>query len=119
MAQHLWSAQFVFESIVSCQLICNQQVIGSGPTLAPFRPGCLDGRCKVSPTLRANPERQLEADQGAHPDDPEQVSLYEVERTDIFVLVIGESYGEITEREYDRARDLRGCLRSFTSGRAV
>ena len=38
---------------------------------------------------------------GAHPDDPETVSLVEVERTDVFVLVIGESYGEITEREYD------------------
>ena len=49
--------------------------------------------------------------QGAHPDDPEQVSLREVERTDIFVLVIGESYGEITEREYDRARELnKPCL---------
>ena len=29
------------------------------------------------------------------------VSLLKVERTDIFVLVIGGSYGEITEREYD------------------
>lgn len=71
--------------------------------------------------LRAILRRQLEmlgigafvyeADQGAHPNDPEQVSLHEVERTDIFVLVIGESYGEITEREYDRARDLsKPCL---------
>jgi hypothetical protein len=42
-----------------------------------------------------------EADQGAHPSDPEQLSLREVERTDLFVLVIDDSYGEITEREYD------------------
>jgi Domain of unknown function (DUF4062) len=59
--------------------------------------------------LRAILRRELEAlgnsafvyesDQGAHPDDPEKVSLQEVERSDIFVLVIGDSYGEITERE--------------------
>ncbi|HKU77808.1 MAG TPA: DUF4062 domain-containing protein [Pyrinomonadaceae bacterium] len=47
-----------------------------------------------------------EFDLGAHPDDPETVSLLEVERTDVFVLVIGRSYGEITEREYERAREL-------------
>jgi len=52
-----------------------------------------------------------EADLGAHPGDPEEVSLEEVARTDIFVLVIGESHGEITEREYDRARELnKPCL---------
>jgi hypothetical protein len=37
-----------------------------------------------------------EVELGARPDDPETVSLLEVERTDVFVLVIGESYGEIT-----------------------
>lgn len=52
-----------------------------------------------------------EVELGARPDDPETVSLLEVERTDVFVLVIGESYGEITEREYDRARELnKPCL---------
>jgi len=52
-----------------------------------------------------------EVELGARPDDPETVSLLEVERTDIFVLVIGGSYGEITEREYDRARELnKPCL---------
>src|SRR5262245_10194783 len=52
-----------------------------------------------------------EAALGALPDDPEQVSLSEVARTDLFVLVIGESHGEITEREYDRARELnKPCL---------
>ena len=61
-----------------------------------------------------------EVDQGAHPDDPEQVSLLEVERTDILVLVIGESYGEITEREYDRARELdKPCLVYERLGRAT
>jgi hypothetical protein len=48
---------------------------------------------------------------GANPSDPEKVSLLEVEQTDVFVLVIGDSYGEITEREYDRARELgKPCL---------
>jgi hypothetical protein len=52
-----------------------------------------------------------EADTGAKPDDPETVSLLEVERTDIFVLVIGDTHGAITEREYDRARELgKPCL---------
>ena len=52
-----------------------------------------------------------EAALGAHPNDPEQVSLSEVAQTDLFVLVIGESHGEITEREYDRARELnKPCL---------
>jgi hypothetical protein len=52
-----------------------------------------------------------EVELGARPDDPETVSLFEIERTDVFVLVIGGSYGEITEREYDRARELnKPCL---------
>src|ERR1700741_1679955 len=52
-----------------------------------------------------------EVELGARPDDPETVSLLEIERTDILVLVIGGSYGEITEREYDRARELnKPCL---------
>jgi hypothetical protein len=33
------SPQFVFETIVSCQLICNQQVIGSSPTFGSFQAG--------------------------------------------------------------------------------
>lgn len=71
--------------------------------------------------LRAHLHRELEklridafvyeVQLGARPDDPETVSLLQVERTDIFVLVIGRSYGEITEREYDRARELnKPCL---------
>ena len=52
-----------------------------------------------------------ELDLGARPDDPETVSLLEVEKTDVFVLVIGRTYGEITEREYERARELnKPCL---------
>jgi hypothetical protein len=59
-----------------------------------------------------------EADQGAHPSDPEQLSLREVERTDLFVLVIDDSYGEITEREYDKARELdKPCLAYERLGR--
>ena len=46
-----------------------------------------------------------EFDSGARPEDAETVSLLEVEKTDVFVLVIGRSYGEITEREYEHARD--------------
>ena len=38
-----------------------------------------------------------EVELGARPEDPETVSLLEVERTDVFVLVIGGSYGEITD----------------------
>lgn len=61
-----------------------------------------------------------EVELGAHPDDPETVSLLEVERTDIFVLVIGGSYGEITEREYDKARELnKPCLVYERLGRAT
>ena len=61
-----------------------------------------------------------EVEQGARPDDPETVSLLEVERTDIFVLVIGGSYGEITEREYDRARELnKPCLVYERLGRSI
>ena len=61
-----------------------------------------------------------EAELGARPDDPETVSLLEVERTDVFVLVIGGSYGEITEREYDRARELnKPCLVYERLGRST
>ena len=61
-----------------------------------------------------------EVELGARPDDPETVSLLEVERTDVFVLVIGESYGEITEREYDRARELnKPCLVYERLGRST
>jgi hypothetical protein len=71
--------------------------------------------------LRATLHRELntlgidafvyELEQGAHPDDPETVSLYEVERADLLVLIIGYSYGEVTEREYDKARELnKPCL---------
>src|SRR5215217_3658330 len=57
---------------------------------------------------------------GARPDDPETLSLLQVERTDIFVLVIGRSYGEITEREYDRARELnKPCLVYERLGRSI
>lgn len=60
-----------------------------------------------------------EADQGAHPDDPEQVSLEEVGKTDVFVLIIGDSWGEVTEKEYDRARELgKPCLVYERRGRA-
>lgn len=52
-----------------------------------------------------------ESELGARPEDPETVSLLEVEKTDVFVLVIGRTYGEITEREYERARELnKPCL---------
>ena len=61
-----------------------------------------------------------EVELGARPDDPETVSLLEVERTDVFVLVIGESYGEITEREYDKARELnKPCLVYERLGRST
>ena len=61
-----------------------------------------------------------EVELGARPDDPETVSLLEVERTDVFVLVIGGSYGEITEREYDRARELnKPCLVYERLGRST
>ena len=61
-----------------------------------------------------------EVELGARPDDPETVSLLEVERTDVFVLVIGRSYGEITEREYDRARELnKPCLVYERLGRST
>jgi hypothetical protein len=52
-----------------------------------------------------------EADKGALTDDPETASMKEVDRTDIFILIIGDTYGEITEREFQRARDLgKPCL---------
>ncbi len=61
-----------------------------------------------------------EAELGARPEDPETLSLLEVERTDIFVLVIGRSYGEITEREYDKARRLnKPCLVYERLGRST
>ncbi len=61
-----------------------------------------------------------EVELGARPEDPETVSLLQVERTDIFVLVIGRSYGEITEREYDRARELnKPCLVYERLGRST
>src|ERR1044072_4551892 len=80
--------------------------------------------------LRAHLQRQLEKVSldafvyevalGARPDDPETVSLLQVERTDVFVLVIGRTYGEITEREYDRARELnKPCLVYERLGRAT
>ncbi len=59
-----------------------------------------------------------EVDLDAHPDDPETVSLLEVERTDLLALIIGDSYGEITEREYDHARELgKPCLIYERQGR--
>ncbi|HEU4712368.1 MAG TPA: DUF4062 domain-containing protein [Pyrinomonadaceae bacterium] len=81
----------------------------------------ISSRMQELEDLRAHLHRELkkvsidafvyEFDLGARPDDPETVSLLEVERTDILVLVIGRSYGEITEREYDRARELnKPCL---------
>src|SRR6185503_16017881 len=61
-----------------------------------------------------------EVELGARPDDPETVSLLEVERTDIIVLVIGESYGEITGRKYDRTRELnKPCLVYERLGRSI
>ena len=47
-----------------------------------------------------------EAVQGALPEDAESASLRMVSRCDVFVLILGESWGEITEREYDKARVL-------------
>src|SRR6185369_14949605 len=81
----------------------------------------ISSRMQELEDLRAQLQRELEKvgidafvyeiALGARPDDPETVSLLQVERTDIFVLVIGRSYGEITEREYDRARELnKPCL---------
>jgi hypothetical protein len=80
--------------------------------------------------LRAHLQRELEkvsieafvyeVSLGARPDDPETVSLVQVERTDIFVLVIGRSYGEITDREYDPARALnKPCLVYERLGRST
>ena len=52
-----------------------------------------------------------EADTGALPDDPETASLRELDRCDVLILVIGGSWGEITERKYDRAREInKPCL---------
>jgi len=81
----------------------------------------ISSRMQELEDLRAHLHRELEKVSidafvyevalGARPDDPETVSLLQIERTDIFVLVIGRSYGEITEREYDRARELnKPCL---------
>src|SRR5262245_51613425 len=44
--------------------------------------------------------------QRANPRSPEDVSLAAVARADVFVLIIGKSYGRVTELEYDRAREL-------------
>jgi hypothetical protein len=81
----------------------------------------ISSRMQELEDLRAVLDRELknlsidafvyEFNAGARPEDPETVSLLEVERTDVFVLVIGRSYGEITEREYERARELnKPCL---------
>jgi hypothetical protein len=48
----------------------------------------------------------FEASQGSTPDDAETASLRAVEQSDILVLILDGSWGEITEREYDKARDL-------------
>ena len=90
----------------------------------------ISSRMQELQDLRATLRRELqnlgigafvyEVELGARPDDPETVSLLEVERTDVFVLVIGESYGEITEREYDKARELnKPCLVYERLGRAT
>jgi len=61
-----------------------------------------------------------EVELGARPDDPETVTLLEIERADVFVLVIGGSYGAITEREYDWARELnKPCLVYEQLGRST
>lgn len=53
----------------------------------------------------------FESDRGARPEDPETASLMEVAKSDILVLILGDSYGEITEKEYDKARELgKPCL---------
>ena len=90
----------------------------------------ISSRMQELEDLRAHLQRELfkisidafvyEVEPGARPDDPETVSLLQVERTDIFVLVIGRSYGEITEREYDRARELnKPCLVYERLGRST
>lgn len=90
----------------------------------------ISSRMQELEDLRAHLHRELEkvsidafvyeVELGARPDDPETVSLLQVERTDIFVLVIGRSYGEITEREYDRARELnKPCLVYERLGRST
>jgi NACHT-associated inactive Restriction Endonuclease 1/Domain of unknown function (DUF4062)/Pentapeptide repeats (9 copies)/NACHT domain len=90
----------------------------------------ISSRMQELEDLRAHLQRELEkvgidafvyeVALGARPDDPETVSLVQVERTDIFVLVIGRSYGEITEREYDRARELnKPCLVYERLGRST
>jgi len=90
----------------------------------------ISSRMQELEDLRAHLQRELEKVSidafvyevalGARPEDPETVSLLQVERTDIFVLVIGRSYGEITEREYDRARELnKPCLVYERLGRST
>jgi uncharacterized protein YjbI with pentapeptide repeats len=90
----------------------------------------ISSRMQELEDLRAHLQRELEkvgidafvyeVALGALPDDPETLSLLQVERTDIFVLVIGKSYGEITEREYDRARELnKPCLVYERLGRST
>jgi hypothetical protein len=52
-----------------------------------------------------------ETDKGALADDPETASMRELEKTDVFVLIVGDTYGEITAKEYERARELKKpCL---------
>jgi len=90
----------------------------------------ISSRMQELEDLRAHLHRELkkfsidafvyEVELGARPEDPETISLLQVERTDIFVLVIGRSYGEITEREYDRARELnKPCLVYERLGRST
>ena len=55
-------------------------------------------------------ERGIEAfvyelDEGARAESPETVSLERLDDADLVVLILEDSYGEITEREFDRARE--------------
>jgi predicted NACHT family NTPase len=52
-----------------------------------------------------------EAHAGARPGTVEETSLIEVEASDIYVGLFWEKYGEVTVKEYERARDLgRPCF---------
>lgn len=52
-----------------------------------------------------------EAQAGARPGTVEETSLIEVEASDIYVGLFWEKYGEVTVKEYERARDLnRPCF---------
>src|ERR1044072_8377571 len=90
----------------------------------------ISSRMQELEDLRAHLQRELqkvsidafvyEVALGARPDDPGTGSLIQVERTDMFVLVIVRSYGEITEREYDMARELnKPCLVYERGGRST